>query len=167
MAEPVIPFEYYQSMLSITSNNDNDISKQIEEMKLIIDKLPSCNYTLLFYLCNFLRQVINLSNENKMNDINISTCIAPNLIRDQFPFKSINLSDIQLANSSFVLLLNNLDSFQTSSTSASTSNTTTLNNNLSDNNSNSNKRMSLLVTKERHSYNMDIYKSVNRIHTYI
>jgi len=53
----------------------------VEELKLLLKKLPTLNYKVLDFVMEFARQVSEHSDKNKMKPSNIAICLSPNLLR--------------------------------------------------------------------------------------
>lgn len=67
-------FQCCCSCCAVLDKDDN-----VKEIRDIIQKLPVCNYQLLYFLCNHFMHVIQESKYNKMTLRNISIVFSPTL----------------------------------------------------------------------------------------
>lgn len=67
--------------LTYTATDIMDESLRLEKVKEIIHKLPSQNLVLLRYIVNFLFDVAQHADVNRMNASNLAIVFGPNLIR--------------------------------------------------------------------------------------
>ncbi|KAJ6242572.1 rho gtpase-activating protein 68f [Anaeramoeba flamelloides] len=74
LSEPLLTFKLFDSW-----NN----ARNIEQMKLLISKLPFEHQTTLRYLISFLKDVSEHSNLNKMNAKNLAAVFGPNLSKSK------------------------------------------------------------------------------------
>jgi len=81
LAEPLIPFNNYESFVRIGQNTEGTDPHRVEEMTACVSKLPKENFGLLRYLVRFLYLVSSHSSVNKMTVDNIAIVFAPNLLR--------------------------------------------------------------------------------------
>eukprot|EP01091_Cochliopodium_minus_P020581 TRINITY_DN9030_c0_g1_i1.p1 TRINITY_DN9030_c0_g1~~TRINITY_DN9030_c0_g1_i1.p1 ORF type:complete len:391 (+),score=115.48 TRINITY_DN9030_c0_g1_i1:341-1513(+) len=70
LTEPLIPRELYNEAL---------YSEGKENINQFFDKLPSINKLVIKTLIEFCRELSNFSETTKMDPLNISVCLAPNL----------------------------------------------------------------------------------------
>ncbi|XP_027014827.1 rho GTPase-activating protein 22 isoform X1 [Tachysurus fulvidraco] len=81
LPEPVIPFCKYDDFLTCAQLLAKDEEEGLQELEQQVKTLPSANYNLLKYICNFLDEVQSHSGENKMSVQNLATVFGPNILR--------------------------------------------------------------------------------------
>ncbi|KAK3528987.1 hypothetical protein QTP70_014118, partial [Hemibagrus guttatus] len=81
LPEPVIPFCKYDDFLTCAQLVAKDEEEGLHELGQQVKTLPSANYNLLKYICNFLDEVQSHSSENKMSVQNLATVFGPNILR--------------------------------------------------------------------------------------
>ena len=84
----IIPSSYYQVFMNIALNFQE--AKETDQKKESVAKaaktmanIPDDNYSIVRYLCKFLRKVGEKSDVNKMTIINLATVFGPNMIRNK------------------------------------------------------------------------------------
>ncbi|GFN84722.1 inositol polyphosphate 5-phosphatase ocrl-1, partial [Plakobranchus ocellatus] len=82
LAQPVIPFEYYNQCL--TSSNNLLLSKQI------VSSLPDCHKNAFLYLCCFLRELLLHSEKNGVDIKMLSTLFGALMLRPPPKTKAAN-----------------------------------------------------------------------------
>lgn len=98
LPESVIPRIFYDKIFqaaSITNDKERLLSYQS-----IINSLPAANYAILKRLSKCLNVVINYSDDNKMNLLNIIICLFPALIKNRTDVDQLTLlsqSKVQLS----------------------------------------------------------------------
>lgn len=94
LINPIVPYEVYDRIMMIISNNP---IKEEEEMGFMLDfigELPELNRKIIIHLLVFLKEeVISRQEANKMSNYNTSVCFFPCI------FKSRTISEIDLINS--------------------------------------------------------------------
>jgi hypothetical protein len=78
LPQPIIPVEHYERVMNIITrerpiNADNAVIALSKE----ISCLPTANYDLLYYLCQFLHEVSCHSDVNRMTASNLATVFSP------------------------------------------------------------------------------------------
>ncbi|KAG7325447.1 hypothetical protein KOW79_011763 [Hemibagrus wyckioides] len=81
LPEPVIPFCKYDDFLTCAQLLAKDEEEGLQELGQQVKTLPSANFNLLKYICNFLDEVQSHSSENKMSVQNLATVFGPNILR--------------------------------------------------------------------------------------
>ena len=66
LPEPVIPFDYYETLMEVQRNADLPIEERIARIKDVIDNIPQANSTLLKYIIEYLQKIEEHSTVNKM-----------------------------------------------------------------------------------------------------
>ena len=80
------------------------MNERVDALYEVLGKLPPENFRLLGYLVQFLRDVTQNEEVNKMSSANISTCLGPNLIRPEEQTIEYTLS-IPKANDAMQLMI--------------------------------------------------------------
>lgn len=102
--EPLLTYDLYDEILLFSTLNKDERSRYVKI--LILEKLPTDNYTLLKYLVTFLSTIEDRSDLNKMTWNNLAVVFAPNLI--WAPANSqLSLSAISPINSFVYFMFNN------------------------------------------------------------
>ncbi|XP_028397348.1 rho GTPase-activating protein 8-like isoform X2 [Dendronephthya gigantea] len=78
LPEPLLTFQLYEDIMRIHGLSDEE--KVGEVRRVLRGSLPRQNYLVLKYLMEFLVQVMNNSDFNKMNASNLAIVFGPNLI---------------------------------------------------------------------------------------
>ncbi|CDK28787.1 unnamed protein product [Kuraishia capsulata CBS 1993] len=78
LAEPVIPYSFYDSFINIGSL---EVSEQKEALRNVLQNLPNSNREVLLRLSKHLELISNSGNENRMNVHSLSVVFAPTLAR--------------------------------------------------------------------------------------
>jgi len=81
LPDPLIPFVFYRNFIEAASSDDNGNKK--EKIKNCLNLLPTTNMYILGKLCLFMYEVQVYKETNLMGPENLSTCIAPNLLRTE------------------------------------------------------------------------------------
>uniref|UniRef100_A0A8D8LV01 Rho GTPase-activating protein 1 n=1 Tax=Cacopsylla melanoneura TaxID=428564 RepID=A0A8D8LV01_9HEMI len=76
--EPLLTYDLYDEILLFPTLNKDERSRYVKI--LILEKLPTDNYTLLKFIVNFLAKVEDRSDLNKMTWNNLAVVFAPNLL---------------------------------------------------------------------------------------
>ena len=61
-------------------------------LNALVDELPQINYDVLKYLINFMIQVVNNQEINKMGAENMAMCFGPNILQPEEPTIESTLS---------------------------------------------------------------------------
>ncbi|RLV93218.1 Rho-type GTPase-activating protein 1 [Spathaspora sp. JA1] len=101
LSEPIIPYTLYEDYIRVSSANPRE--RRAQEMRKVIQKLPSANKYTLWLLCNHLKLVNSKQNINRMGFKNLSVVFAPTLVRDVTGEREI--SDMGFRNDSTECLL--------------------------------------------------------------
>ncbi|KAK8870457.1 hypothetical protein M9Y10_008339 [Tritrichomonas musculus] len=81
LPESLIPKIFYDLIFEASSISDPE--KRLPIYRCIINSMPAANYAVLKRLSKCLNIVINYSDENKMNLMNIIICLFPALIKNR------------------------------------------------------------------------------------
>ncbi|KAK6187964.1 hypothetical protein SNE40_005879 [Patella caerulea] len=86
LPESIVPCEFYQKFMNVAlkfqgTKEDSGKSEHVLTLQSAMYQLPEDNYTILKYLCKFLKAVCENSSINKMDPTNIATVFGPNIIR--------------------------------------------------------------------------------------
>lgn len=65
----------------VTFLENNDPERRMQNLRLLVQGLPTHNRDLLVYLIKFLNKLSQQSAVNKMTSSNLATCWAPNLLK--------------------------------------------------------------------------------------
>lgn len=82
LPEPLLTFESYETLKTAYSSV-KDPEQRLIRLRSVMDLLPPLNYDCLSLLSHFLKIVSENSNINKMTVVNLSICLAPNVIREE------------------------------------------------------------------------------------
>ncbi|KAK4474935.1 hypothetical protein MN116_002041 [Schistosoma mekongi] len=96
LPEPVIPYKYYDKLKAAGYRIAD--GKELSELIALFDSLPSPNYNLLKYLCQFLYEVSEHEKLNRMSVPSLASMFAPNFLRQQDEDPHIEMSASQLIN---------------------------------------------------------------------
>ncbi|KAH8868143.1 Rho GTPase-activating protein 22 [Schistosoma japonicum] len=96
LPEPVIPYKYYDKLKAAGYRIAD--GKELSEIIALFDSLPSPNYNLLKYLCQFLFEVSEHEKLNRMSAASLASMFAPNFLRQQDEDPHIEMSASQLIN---------------------------------------------------------------------
>lgn len=81
LPEPLIPYDYFEVFLTAARCYEMSEADGITAIQKQLTTLPKPNYTLLMYLCRFLFEVQEHSEENKMGVRNLAMVFGPNILR--------------------------------------------------------------------------------------
>lgn len=82
LPEPIIPMKNFDSFLEIGSRFKYQRTSDLDPLKNLIETtLPRINYSLLAYLCVFLKKLTEYAHETKMDTENFAITFGSNLIR--------------------------------------------------------------------------------------
>ena len=92
----IIPSSYYQVFMNIALNfqeakEANQKKESVAKAAKTMVDIPDDNYSIVRYLCQFLRKVGAKSDVNKMTIINLATVFGPNMIRNKYEADSPEL----------------------------------------------------------------------------
>ncbi|CAH8664652.1 unnamed protein product [Schistosoma curassoni] len=96
LPEPVIPYKYYDKLKAAGYRIAD--GKELSDFINLFDNLPSPNYNLLKYLCEFLYEVSEHEKQNRMSVASLASMFAPNFLRQQDEDPYIEMSASQLIN---------------------------------------------------------------------
>jgi len=96
MANPLIPFEFYDRFLEVKTASD-----PVAQMKSLCYQLPPRNLATLTYLLRFFERFFVHFNETKMSPENIAIVFGPNILRDN----TIDPKKVATANEATLFLL--------------------------------------------------------------
>lgn len=85
MPESVIPFEYFESFLSLATSfrYNSNYETTLKSLKILIKQIPDDNYRLLDYLTQFLSEISKHQEVNKMTEMNIALIFGTNILRGE------------------------------------------------------------------------------------
>lgn len=85
LPEPVIPFEHFESFLSLATSfkHNSKLESTLESLRTLTKMIPIENYLLLDYLTSFLYKISKYQNVNKMTEKNIATIFGTNILREE------------------------------------------------------------------------------------
>ena len=93
LPEPIIPKRNFDDFLAMGSRLKYDQTDELTRLKQLIEtSLPSLNYTLLAYLCSFLKRLTEHVHTTKMDSDNLAVTFGNNLIR---PSEDLDLNMIK------------------------------------------------------------------------
>lgn len=81
LPEPLIPYDYFEVFLTAARCYEMDEGDGITAIQKQLTTLPRPNYVLLMFLCRFLFEVQEHSQENKMGVRNLAMVFGPNILR--------------------------------------------------------------------------------------
>ncbi|XP_058960780.2 rho GTPase-activating protein 24 [Pocillopora verrucosa] len=81
LPEPLIPYDYFEVFLTAARCHEMYVDDGITAIKKQLQTLPLPNYHLLAYLCRFLFEVQEHSEQNKMGPRNLAMVFGPNILR--------------------------------------------------------------------------------------
>ncbi|CAH8678247.1 unnamed protein product [Schistosoma rodhaini] len=96
LPEPVIPYKYYDKLKAAGYRIAD--GRELSDFINLFDNLPSPNYNLLKYLCEFLYEVSEHEKQNRMSIASLASMFAPNFLRQQDEDPYIEMSASQLIN---------------------------------------------------------------------
>lgn len=81
LPEPILTTDLISNFEEVISSNNNsdDIPKQLQQLRELIDLLPSCNQTLLSWILKHFSVVIDYEKYNKINAQTLSMLLSPTL----------------------------------------------------------------------------------------
>jgi len=86
LPEPLVPYEIYNQVMTIVTREIPVIGKHsaaVKLGKLLTSQLSPVNYNTLQYVCQFLADVAQFAEHNKMNMSNLATVFAQSLLRPE------------------------------------------------------------------------------------
>ncbi|CAH8586615.1 unnamed protein product [Schistosoma turkestanicum] len=96
LPEPVIPYKYYDKLKAAGYRIAD--GQELSDYIHLFENLPSPNYNLLKYLCQFLYEVSEHEKLNRMSIASLASMFAPNFLRQQEEDPHIEMSASQLIN---------------------------------------------------------------------
>lgn len=81
LPEPLIPYDYFEVFLTAARCYEMYVEDGIAAIQKQLKTLPKPNYILLAYLCRFLFEVQEHSEQSKMNARNLAMVFGPNILR--------------------------------------------------------------------------------------
>ncbi|EAL43646.1 Rho GTPase activating protein, putative [Entamoeba histolytica HM-1:IMSS-B] len=78
LSDCLIPMQFYQQYVSV--GNTENVQTRVKVLKRLVSSLPDTNKYTLWYLCDFLVDVLNHQSVNQMGASNLSICFAPSII---------------------------------------------------------------------------------------
>ena len=82
LPEPIIPTRYFDDFLEIGSRFKYNQTSHLSDLKQLIERnLSSINYTVLSYLCLFLKKIVDHVETTKMDTNSLAVVFGNNLIR--------------------------------------------------------------------------------------
>lgn len=104
LPEPLLTFDLYDHIVRVQLLETHE---RIAEMsRLLCDELPEDNYYVLKYTVNFLCDVVERSEKNKMTDTNLAIVFGPNLMWSK---SQASLTSMGHVNSCALLLISHYD----------------------------------------------------------
>jgi len=76
---PLLPYDIYEHVMTIVIRESPVIGEQRAAVKLgdlLASRLSPANYNTLQYVCQFLADVAECADDNKMNTVNLATVFA-------------------------------------------------------------------------------------------
>jgi len=84
LPEPLVPYDIYEPVMTIITREVPVVGERRAAMKLgdlLASRLSQANYNTLHYVCQFLADVADCSEDNKMNVTNLATIFAQCFLR--------------------------------------------------------------------------------------
>ena len=99
LPDSIIPAGFYQRFMNVALQFQDSRDQQgkqaaAKEARAAMKELPKDNLIVLAYLCEFLSDVSEKSNLNKMTRVNLATVFGPNLIRN---VTEVNTPELMMA----------------------------------------------------------------------
>ncbi|KAJ8315025.1 hypothetical protein KUTeg_007175 [Tegillarca granosa] len=102
LLEPLLTYDLFEP---VTRLHNLDEERQLIEVKrLFREELPEDNYIILKYIIQFLTEVVDHSEQNKMTAMNLSVVFGPNLL---WPKGQASLSSMGYLNSFTLYIIEN------------------------------------------------------------
>ncbi|XP_012286877.1 rho GTPase-activating protein 26 [Orussus abietinus] len=79
LSEPLMTFQYYDNFISAAKQETKEM--RINDVHLLVYRLPKQNFNMLILLINHLRKVAEKSDKNLMTTGNLAVCFGPTLLR--------------------------------------------------------------------------------------
>lgn len=105
--EPLATHELYQCFIAIMENIKTDPMAKVNLINLV-RLIPKIRRIIMGYLCKFLYEIAQNSEENKMNYSNLAICFAPNILvsnDDENLPQQVQLKNATYANDVFAVLI--------------------------------------------------------------
>eukprot|EP00160_Parvularia_atlantis_P014436 Unigene3588_Nuclearia_a/m.10971 Unigene3588_Nuclearia_a/g.10971 ORF Unigene3588_Nuclearia_a/g.10971 Unigene3588_Nuclearia_a/m.10971 type:complete len:772 (-) Unigene3588_Nuclearia_a:86-2401(-) len=106
LPEPLLTYEYYDMFISAAGIGD--VPERLRRIRKIIEQLPEINFNTLYYIVSCLRTVAAKSDKNKMDAVNLSVVIVPNILRANLSLTE-EAKDAPLAKTLLVHLIQDFD----------------------------------------------------------
>jgi len=81
LPEPLVPFALFEPLMDVQRNGSLEREERLNALKPILHQLPPTNITLLKYLVQFLQDIEEHSDVNKMTVSNLAIVFGPNILR--------------------------------------------------------------------------------------
>ena len=82
LPQPIIPLDSYEQVMKlVTRDMREDADKALSTLCQLLVGLPKHNYNVLRYVCQFLYEVCQFEETNKMTSANLATVFATGIIR--------------------------------------------------------------------------------------
>lgn len=102
LLEPLLTYDLFEPVTRL--HNLDEERQMIEVRRLFREELPEDNYTILKYIIQFLTEVVDHSEQNKMTAMNLSVVFGPNLL---WPKGQASLSSMGYLNSFTLYIIEN------------------------------------------------------------
>ena len=109
LSEPVCTSSFYDMILAAQGINVE--SSRLKMIKKVLGFLPPTNLIVLRELCSLLKDIDEMSGENKMDAHNLALVFAPTLLRSEKDSLEIMTQDSGLTNALIVSFIKNFDVF--------------------------------------------------------
>jgi len=97
LASPLIPYSHYNHFLELSeskSKTDEEARKKVEHYSILCSSIPAENRGLLQYLLQFLWEVAENTETNKMDSGNLAIVFAPSLLQPKDPSPQMQMAGL-------------------------------------------------------------------------
>lgn len=107
LPQPVLTYRLYATFLKVQQNANHEV--RLKNLRMLIQGLPKQHRNLLLHLMKFLGKVAEKSDFNKMTPSNLSTCWAPNLLKNEAETLQSMVLEANTVNSIISTIIENVE----------------------------------------------------------
>ncbi|ELP86181.1 hypothetical protein EIN_328880 [Entamoeba invadens IP1] len=107
ISDGLVPSCFYQNC--VEAGGEENIEKRIKKVSKIVDALPETNKNMLWYLCDFLVEILKHKDITQMDTVNLAVCFAPSVIYSNEVDPKFEMDNSKKTRTVFETFLNHYD----------------------------------------------------------